>query len=473
MSNVNRNIYDVAIIGAGMSGLVCGCYLARAGMKVIIAEQHFKPGGYCTSFKRKGFTFDAAAHAFGGYRTGILGKVFRDLDIDRKFKTLRFDPSDIIITPDYKITLWANLEKTIEELQAAFPEERNIRIFFLFLFNPDPNSFSQIRSWTFKNLLDHYLHNDNLKAILSFPLFGNAGLPASKISAFLGAKIYKEFLLDGGYYPESGMQALPDAFAERFKEFGGELLLSCLIKKIRVNNSSVQGIVTKNGNYIPARYVISNCDARQTFIDLIGRDKISPDFLSELKKMDHSLSMYILYLGLDNYYHNLPAAGINRWILYHYDLDDAYRAAQKGDYKNIGGYMVRVSPDRKNVIAFINSPFKNVNYWKIHKEQLSDSFMKRIEIDALPDLSKHVVYKDAATPHTLQRYTLNYKGSAYGWAGTPSQLANSNFRKPSFIKNLYLTGHWTTLGLGIPGVIYVGYDTAMMLLRNKGFMNKI
>ena len=70
MVKVGRDIYDAVIIGAGVSGLVCGCYLAKAGMKVLIAEQHFKPGGYCTSFKRKGFTFDAAAHSFGSYREG-------------------------------------------------------------------------------------------------------------------------------------------------------------------------------------------------------------------------------------------------------------------------------------------------------------------------------------------------------------------------------------------------------------------
>ncbi len=57
MVKVGKDIYDAVIIGAGVSGLVCGCYLAKTGMKVLIAEQHFKPRGYCTSFNRKGFAF--------------------------------------------------------------------------------------------------------------------------------------------------------------------------------------------------------------------------------------------------------------------------------------------------------------------------------------------------------------------------------------------------------------------------------
>ena len=88
----NENGYDVIIIGAGIGGLVCGCYLAKAGMKVLIAEQHYKPGGYCTSFKRKSFTFDAAAHSFGGYRyDGNMNEILRGLDLHKRITIKRYD----------------------------------------------------------------------------------------------------------------------------------------------------------------------------------------------------------------------------------------------------------------------------------------------------------------------------------------------------------------------------------------------
>ena len=35
MLRTDKCIYDVIIIGAGISGLVCGCYLAKAGLKVL------------------------------------------------------------------------------------------------------------------------------------------------------------------------------------------------------------------------------------------------------------------------------------------------------------------------------------------------------------------------------------------------------------------------------------------------------
>ncbi len=46
MPKANTNEYDAVIIGAGISGLVCGCYLAKAGVKVPIADQNDKPGSY-------------------------------------------------------------------------------------------------------------------------------------------------------------------------------------------------------------------------------------------------------------------------------------------------------------------------------------------------------------------------------------------------------------------------------------------
>jgi phytoene dehydrogenase-like protein len=467
MITKNNDSYDAVIIGAGLSGLVCGCYLAKAGMKVLIAEQHHKPGGYCTSFKRGSFTFDAAAHSFGGYRKdGIVKKVFTELGIGDKIKIKRYDPSDIIISPDYRVSFWADLDKTIENFQSSFPaEHNNIDNFFHFLTNPDPTYAIQIRSCTFANLLDKYFTNDKLKAILSFPLFGNGGLPPSLMSAFTGVQIFSEFLIDGGYYPEGGMQSLPNALADRFKELGGELRLSYLIKRIKTDGNKVSGILSESGEYTPAKYVISNCDIMQTFLHLLDDNIVSQEMLNRIRAMTPSLSMFILYLGLSKPFNNLTKGGANIWFLPHYNLDEVYASACKGDLKNI--VMVRVSPDHKSVLAFANTSFINRNYWKEHKEKLIASSIKKIEQYYIPELSKHIIYKDAATPFTLYRYTLNYNGAAYGWASVPSQFAIPGIKNPSFVHNLFSTGHWVTLGSGIPAVVYIGYNTANLMIKKQ------
>ncbi len=462
-------MYDVVIIGAGIGGLVCGCTLAKAGMKVLIVEQHCKPGGYCTSFKRLGFTFDAAPHCFGSYRTeGFIRKILEDIDVNKKLNIIRPDPSDMIITPDCIIPFWNDLEKTIKEFQTLFPEEgNNIRKFFYLLLDTDAQAFARMRSSTFKTLLDQYFTNEKLKSILSFPLLAISGLPSSLISAFIGAKLYSEFIFDGGYYPTGGMQALPDAIAERFKEFGGELRLSSLVKRIKVKDDRVVGVILDKEGFIPSQYVISNCDARQTYLNLLGREKIEVEFLHNLKNMLPSMSNFILYLGIDKNFKPLKNPGTALFFFSHYDVEKAYLAVKEGDFIGYGGYALRVSHDNSTIYAGMPAPYKNKLYWQHNKKKLMNSFIDRIEKYSIPNLSKYIIYRDGATPHTMNRYTLNYKGASYGWAGIPSQLIVPGFRKPSFLQGFYLVGHWTTLGVGISGAAYVGYDTAKLILKKE------
>jgi phytoene dehydrogenase-like protein len=268
------------------------------------------------------------------------------------------------------------------------------------------------------------------------------------------------------------MQMLPDALAKKFREFGGEIRLSCPVKKIRINSNKVTGIVTEQDGPVASAYVISNCDARQTFLELLGKENVHDDvFLNNLNTMHPSLSIFILYLGLAKPFEKMPQPGVNTWLLTNYDLDDTYLLRNK---VNLGSAcaMARVTPDKKTILAFANVPFKNKHYWIDNKERLMNSFIDKIEESIIPGLSGHIIYREAATPHTLHRYTLNYEGAAYGWACTPSQVGLPGFRKPSFIQGLYLTCHWTTQGLGIPGVFYIGQDTARLILKRDKRQNQ-
>ncbi|MCJ7697281.1 MAG: NAD(P)/FAD-dependent oxidoreductase, partial [Thermoplasmata archaeon] len=61
---------SIIIIGAGMGGLSAGIYGQINGYETQIFEMHNKPGGQCTSWKRKGYTFDAVIHHFFGCKPG-------------------------------------------------------------------------------------------------------------------------------------------------------------------------------------------------------------------------------------------------------------------------------------------------------------------------------------------------------------------------------------------------------------------
>jgi all-trans-retinol 13,14-reductase len=98
------NDYDVIIIGAGIGGLCCGCYLAKSGIKTLILEAHDKPGVCVTSIRRKNSIFDVGAHLIGSCnKTGIFKKYLRDLGINIDF--LQLDPTDRFHFPDRTINV--------------------------------------------------------------------------------------------------------------------------------------------------------------------------------------------------------------------------------------------------------------------------------------------------------------------------------------------------------------------------------
>ncbi|RMG68293.1 MAG: NAD(P)/FAD-dependent oxidoreductase [Nitrospirae bacterium] len=470
MATPSRETYDAVIIGAGIGGLVCGCYLARAGLKVLIVEQHNKPGGYCTSFKRRGVTFDAAAHCFGSLRKdGIMDWVFEDLGLNSILKVKRYNPSDSIISPDgHQIDFFNNQEDTINSIKKYFPEDEGaVRTLFTHLMENHPSFFSSLRNLTFKDLLDRYLKNEKLKKILSFPFIGLGGLPASRMSAFVATKLFSEFLLDGGYYPEGGMQSLSNALAERLIYYKGNIMFSSRVRRIRTYKNRVTGVVLDNNRYIPSKYVISNCNAYHTFLRFIDKNKIDIDFRDKIKNMEPSLSNFVLYIGLKSYdKKDISPPGTCMWLMKNYNYERAYNEILSGDIYAFGGCTVRVLPSRQGITATMPALFRTKNFWKKHKERVKEFFLENI-LQVFPALRKHISFVDAATPQTLYRYTLNHRGASFGWAGTVEQFGIYKLRKPSFLKNLFLVGHWTTLGSGVSGVAYTGYDTANLILKKE------
>lgn len=463
-----KNDYDAIIIGAGIGGLVCGCYLVKAGLKTLIVEKNSKPGGYCTSFTRNGFKFDACAHSLGSLRKGgNIYNILKDLELDKRFKFTRYDPQDIIIAPDYKILVWNDLNKTIKEFQSKFPKESaNIESFFSFLNRCSGIEFNSLRSITFQTLLNKYFKDNNLKSILAFPIFGNLGMPPSKVSSLTAVTLYKEFILDGGYYPNDGMQALSDILGKRFEELGGNLSLSSLATGIKVNNNKTEGITIWESDFISSKYVVTACDATQVFSRLIEEKVAGKGFIDRINKLVPSLSAFVIYIGVDKTLKTLPKESSNIWHLPNYDIEKLYHLTIDGDLSRLNWFLIRASSDNRSLTMLVNSPFKDIGYWEENKKRLTDEFIKKME-KVIPDLSHHVALKDSATPNTLYKWTLNHRGAAYGWESTPSQFAIQYLSQVTSIRNLYLTGHWATLAQGIPGVAYLGNSTARLILKKE------
>ncbi|MFX0136744.1 MAG: phytoene desaturase family protein [Candidatus Hodarchaeota archaeon] len=472
--------YDIIIIGAGIGGLTCGCYLAKAGMKVLIVEQHNKPGGCCTSFKRNGVSFDSSVHLLTCCSNGNkIGIILDELDLRDKIKFIRRDPTDTVITNDYEISFSIDWNKNIETFCTIFPREvNNIRNFFRYINSVSRKNYQKylkLGNICFKDMLQNYFNftDKDLISLISVLLF-YSGIPVSEASALICIFAYKQ-LMDGGYYPIGGMQRFSDAFAKRFREYGGRLILYNIVEQIEIENGEVKGIRLKDNEYVQAKIVISNSDARHTFFKLVGYEHLSISFLNKIKRLQTAPSLFTIYLALNR---SLLGKYRSNGVIWYFpggDIDKFYSEVYYGHEPYLKKGMIcvqnpkldRVLNNNTHDLLYICSPanYNNHRFWEKNRERIADELIERAE-NIFHDFSSSIVIKLTSTPNTIEKYTLNYRGATNGWACTPQQVSFPVIKSRTRIKGLYMVGHWVNqaFGGGVATVAYMGRNIANNLL---------
>ncbi len=478
MSNFQQNKseiksnYEIIILGAGIAGLICGTFLAKSGKNVLIIEQHSIPGGYCTSFKRKGFIFDAAVHHIGGCgKWSVVGRCLKELGINIDF--LQLDPMDSINFPSFSIDIPAEIDDYVELLKKRFPSEhKSLSLFFKEFLSLYRATFSNTKEHkmiikyqdlTFKEMLDSFFTNEQLKMVLSAQ-WGYIGSPPQEVSSIGMCQMLVNYLRDGAYYPVGGTQNFTDAITQKFIDYGGHIMLSSKVEKLHSINNVINGVETKNGKIIFADTVVSNIDPKQTFSSLMKKDEVDGVFLHKINTMRESVSFFLLYLGLDD---KIDLQCLKRGF---------YHTSTSTDFTDNDWFYVSVptdvdsslAPENKQIISVVVSSrdnYENIEDWTVYKNKMKEYTINYLE-NFVPDVRNHVEVIDAATPKTLYRYTYNSKGAAYGWAVTVDQTWFNRLQHTTPFKNLFLTGHWTNPGPGICAVVSSGWRVANMILNN-------
>lgn len=502
--------FDAVIIGSGLGGLSCAAAFARQGFKALVLEQHYIPGGYATTFKRReGFEFDVSLHStVVGEREGIHNLIPGFPEI----KDVEFVPHPNlyrVIYPDYDIRVPSkDLPRYIKMLTEYFPDERQgIAGIFDDMRGVarDINKISSARgkvdmgkfpseyphlfksyNKTWGDIVDARIKNPRLKTIIS-SLWGYYGLPPSKLASIYYALPTLSYLQEGGYYPKGKSQKISNAMKSFIEERGGKVLLQTHVKKILVKDHSAYGVKTDEGTEYIGRVVISNANAYDTFHKMMEEDEYLKNYLARMDKFSVSLSSFQVFLGLNK--DLIGEIGIKDTEIFYetgYDIEADYKAARKADMDNSGfaltlydnlykGY----SPEGKNTLNILvlqgydHWEKYEADYWKgnkaayqAEKERIADILIGKVEKTLLPGLSKAIEIKEIGTPLTNVRFTSNYRGAIYGWDQT---LDNSNPRRlphTTPIKNLYLSGAWTSPGHGYGGVIPSGLECFAEIMNN-------
>jgi len=466
-----KSKYDVIVLGAGIAGLICGTFLAKSGKKVLIIEQHSIPGGYCTSFRRKGFIFDAAVHHIGGCgKWSVVGRCLKELDINIKF--LQLDPMDSINFPSFSVDIPAEIDDYVDLLRKRFPSEsEKLSLFFKEFIRLYRATFSTERhkmlikyqDLTYKEMLDSFFTDEQLKMVLSAQ-WGYIGSPPHEVSAIGMCQMLVNYLKDGAYFPVGGTQNFADAITQKFIDYGGHIMLSSRVEKLITEDNITKGVTTEKGDKIAADLFVSNIDPRQTFFSLMEGNAVDDAYLRKIETMKESVSFFLLYLGLDN---QIDLKSLKRGF---------YHTSNSTSFSDNDWFYISVptdvdsslAPDNKQIISVVASSrdnYDDIDDWAAYKDKMKEYTISYLE-NFVPNIQDHIEVIDAATPKTLHRYTNNSKGAAYGWAVTVDQTWSKRLQHTTPFKNLFLAGHWTNPGPGICAVVSSGWRVSNMILNN-------
>lgn len=499
---------NVAIIGAGISGLSAGCYLQMSGFHTAIYEQNDSVGGLCASWKRGEYTFESGFQWLLGSGPAnpfyqLWSELFDMNAIDFITHEVRMDvevkhsqgPSGERI-----FHLYTNLNRLRNYLLELSPEDRpeigkliaSMRKMQTFEIPPMIKKVPSLMPLKEKISFIKYLPllwflnrirketNYSFARKLKSPflkeafelLFDGEDLPLMILTMPLA---FGDLHASG--YPVGGAKIFTEQLLERYLTLGGQLHLQTPVEKIDVKENRATGLLLQNGNTVNADLVLSAADWHFTLFDALDGRYVDKGIrkLGNQERLKVYYSLVIVSLGVkrsfegESHFLRFP---INQELI---SPDGTTYSRLEAHIYN---YDPTLAPIGKTVVS-VSFYTLNADWWidlRRHDHALYSKEKKRFAEEVIELMEKrfgrikeNVEEVDVATPATLFRYTNNWKGSAQGWLPGKNMIAQSPI-KPTLpgLSQFYYTGHWSIPGGGLPVAVKSARDVVQMICHDTG-----
>jgi phytoene dehydrogenase-like protein len=334
-------IYDAVIVGAGHNGLVAACYLARAGLKVIVVEKNDWIGGAAVSRELyPGFTYSNCSYVSSLFRPEIM----RDLELPKHgLQVLPYEGGAVFMEGGDYLGMHRDHDANRREIARHSKRDaeaydryardvlRHCRFIRPMLLRtaPDPSSFrprdlselawlgkqmfglsetamyDMIRFWTMSisDYLDEYFEHPTVKAYQAVAsIIGTALGPMSPGTAYVLLH-HAMGDVDGNVgawgFARGGMGSITKALKASLEAAGGEVRAGNGIEKILVRNGRAIGVALESGDEIQGKRVISNMDVKRTFLRHVHERELPGDFVKRVKAFKIRGSSGKLNIALD------------------------------------------------------------------------------------------------------------------------------------------------------------------------------
>jgi phytoene dehydrogenase-like protein len=453
--SVATGSWDVIVVGAGHNGLACAATLARAGRRVLVLEAADTVGGCAVTREfAPGFRVSTGAHLLhqmpaelidelGLARHGLeyaatqlptiaLAAGGESLPIGDVGALARRSAADARAWPLYDARL-GRFARLLQGLLAA-PAPRlgtgawsdtlalgKLGLRLRLLGRRDMREFLRIIGMNAYDLVTDEFESDLLRGALSLDavLGTNFGPRAPGTVLTLLYRLAAESAAGPRALaqPKGGMGALTQALARAATTAGAVIRTAAPVARIAVREDRAAGVVLESGEEITAPRVISNADAKTTFLKLLGAEYLDTGFV---RRVDHFRSRGVtakLHLALDR----LPGFGVGApgalggRLLIAPSADYVERAWNHSKYREWSAQPAleitvptvndpALAPAGRHVLSATvqYAPYAPEGGWQTQRQPFLEALLAVLEAHA-PGLRSSVLAAQLLTPADLER----------------------------------------------------------------------
>jgi phytoene desaturase len=308
---------SVVVVGAGLGGLAAALYLAGAGRNVTVVERDTIPGGRCGLIRDHGYRFDTGPTVLTmpELLAEPLNAVGEELDdwltltrLDPAYRArfadgsridVRGDPEEMITEIEQScgrrdadgFARFVGYLTELYRLEMPHFIERNLDSPFQLVGLPLARLVALGAFRKLDTKVNSFVEDPRLRRLFSFQAM-YAGMAPAKALAIYSVITYMD-CVRGVYFPEGGMHAVPLALARAAAANGVEFRFGERVARVEVAGGRATGVITEEGDRIPADVVVINADLPIAYSELLP-----PGYTPRrVKKLEYSPSAVVMHAG--------------------------------------------------------------------------------------------------------------------------------------------------------------------------------
>jgi phytoene desaturase len=496
-----RSKPNVAIIGAGPGGLASALLLAKSGVDVTVFERSSAVGGRNKVFERDGFKFDLGPTFF--HYPEVIEDIFKAIGMDahEELRLHRLEMNyRLIFGQGGQLDCTSDLDEMTERIR-GLSGDSNANAFRRYV---DDNRLKLAKSkaclqepWygptdllskramrvagvlrpqrSVAGDLMKLFDDDRLMLAMSFQTkyLGMSPFNCPSLFTMLAFLEYEY----GIFHPIGGLGSVSERMASIAKDLGVTFKMNEAVESVIMDGKTIKGVRTANGEFM-ADKVVMNADFANGMTQLFP-DKVRKKWSNKkIDKKKYSCSTFMLYLGIDKTYEELPHHQIYASSNYEKNLEDIEKN-HKLTWDDPSIYVQNacvvdpsLAPEGCSTVYAlvpVSHIHENID-WDKEKDAYRDRIIEQIETKlGFEGLRDHIVTEMVITPEDWGDHC--YRGAVFNLAHGLDQML---WRRPKNqfdeINNLYLVGGGTHPGSGLPVIYESARISSKLLLDSLGII---